>query len=159
MELAGIFFAFLGPRYILYSMACHNVPMRSHGYCIGNDISHGKHARCKNGNFSLIMNDFTSIDVDYPVELIGKLFQINTENDFSGTQNGVVDLTKIKDNENKQIGNIITQVEESHGARDDTKIIQYKIKKKLKPSVIEKTINSIYRITLPDILRCFDYIV
>jgi hypothetical protein len=127
MQLAGILFALLGPQYVLYSVVCHDVVMRNHAYCTGDDIKKNGHTKCKNGKFGCIMKDFINNNYDYPVDVIEKLIKINLENDFSAEKDGFIDFNKIKGQKGEKINNFITKLKPGEEINPPEGIISCKI--------------------------------
>lgn len=149
MNLEGLLFACLGSPYVLYSMASFHTPMQNHGYCLLGDIKDNKHASCCNGESLLILNDFHSKNPNYPVGLVLKLLKVKLEEDFYGR--GFVDLSKIKDNEGRQLN--ISDIKQSLSSNTKTFYVDKILSRK------SGKMNKFFSTSLPDILRWLDEVM
>lgn len=146
MNLEGLLFACLGSPYVLYSMASFYIMIKNHGYCIRGDIQGNAHTPCYKGDSSLILNDFHDMYYNYPVELVLKLLKVKLEEGYY--HKGLVDLSKIKDNEDRQLK--ISDIKQSLSSNTKIFYVDEILSRK------SGKMNKFFSTSLPKILRRLD---
>lgn len=148
MSLEGLLFACLGSPYVLYSMASFYTLMKNHGCCMLGNIKDNGHAFCCHGYYLLILKDFHSENYNYPVELVLTLLKVKFEE--GSCQKGLVDLSKIKENEGRQLK--ISDIKQSGPLSSNKKT--FYVDNILFPK--SGKMNKFFSTTLPLILRWLD---